>query len=135
MFSITPGIEARIGPWLAVAVGVLWLVLLVLLAVHVAKRRSGYYQRSLKKKPPPKALRWVVDIALFLLVCLLAFLAVRFFSPVSVSWYFRIGILSGVLAVIGILIILRECLTLRIAASSKARLTAEKPRLRKKISK
>lgn len=132
MLSITPGIEARIGPWLAVAVGVLWLVFLVLLAVHVAKRRSGHYRRHPQKEPPPKALRWVVDVALFLLVCLLAFLAVRFFSPVSVSWYFRIGILSGVLAVIGILIILRECLTLRIAAASKARLRAEKERLRKK---
>lgn len=135
MFGITPGIEARIGPWLAVAVGILWLILLVLLAVHVAKRRSGYYRRHPQRKPPHKAMRWVADIALFLLVCLLAFLAVRFFSPVSLSWFFRIGILSGILAVIGILIILRECLTLRIAASNKARLTAEKEKLGKKISK
>lgn len=133
MLDITPLIESRLGPWLAITVGALWLVFLILLAVHVVKRRSGYYRRYSDKKPPSRAILWAIDGLLFLLVCLLGFLAVRFFSPTLLSWYFRIGVLSGVFAVIVILIILRQDLALRIAAAKEAPSTAEKDnsRLRK----
>ncbi|TKJ43925.1 hypothetical protein CEE36_02065 [candidate division TA06 bacterium B3_TA06] len=132
MSGITPLIEASLGPWLAITVGALWLVFLILLAVHVVKRRSGYYRRYSDKKPPSRAILWAIDGLLFLLVCLLGFLAVRFFSTTSFSWYFRIGILSGVFAVIVILIILRQDLALRIAAAKEAPSTAEKDNSRLK---
>ena len=133
MFGISSLIESRIGHWLAITVGALWLVSLILLAVHVVKRSSGYYRRYSDKKPPSRTILWIIDGLMFLLVCLLGFLAVRFFSPTSLSWYFRIGILSGVFAVIVILIILRQGLALRIAAAKEASSTAEKgnSRLRK----
>ncbi|MEA3310830.1 MAG: hypothetical protein U9Q76_01290 [candidate division WOR-3 bacterium] len=133
MSGITPLIESRIGPWLAITVGALWFVSLILLAVHVVKRRSGYYHRRADKRPPSRAILWIIDGLMFLLVCLLAFLAVRFFAPTLLSWYFRIGVLSGVFAVIVILIILRQGLALRIAAANKVPSTAEKDnsRLRK----
>lgn len=132
MLDITPLIESRLGPWLAITVGALWLVFLILLAVHVVKRRSGYYRRYSDKKPPSRAILWIIDGLMFLLVCLLGFLAVRFFSPTSLSWYFRIGVLSGVFAVIVILIILRQDLALRIAAAKEAPSTAEKDNSRLK---
>jgi len=136
MSGITPLIESRLGPWLAITVGALWLVSLILLAVHVVKRRSGYYHRRADKKPPSRAILWIIDGLMFLLVCLLAFLAVRFFAPISLSWYFRIGVLSGVFAVIVILIIFRQDLALRIAAAKEAPSTAEKGNLRlRKITK
>lgn len=126
MSGITPLIEARVGPWLAFAIGTLWLVSLILLAVHVVKRRSGYYRRYSDKKPPSRIILWATDGLLFLLVCLLAFLAVRFFFPILLSWYFRIGVLSGVFAVIVILVILRQGLAFRIAAAKETLSSAEK---------
>lgn len=135
MPGITPLIEASIGPWLAITVGALWLVFLILLAVHVVKRRSGYYHRRADKKPPSRAILWIIDGLMFLLVCLLGFLAVRFFAPTLLSWYFRIGVLSGVFALIGILIILHEDLALRIAAEKGHNSTGKKDnsRLRKAL--
>lgn len=132
MLDITPLIESRLGPWLAITVGALWLVFLILLAVHVVKRRSGYYRRYSDKKPPSRAILWIIDGLMFLLVCLLGFLAVRFFSPTSLSWYFRIGVLSGVFALIGILIILHEDLALRIAAAKGHNSTGKKDNSRLK---
>jgi TRAP-type uncharacterized transport system fused permease subunit len=132
MSGISSLIESRIGPWLAITVGALWLVFLILLAVHVVKRRSGYYHRRADEKPPSRAILWVIDGLMFLLVCLLAFLAVRFFSPTSLSWYFRIGVLSGVFAVIVILIILRQDLALRIAAAKGHNSTGKKDNSRLK---
>ncbi|MBA7599467.1 hypothetical protein ES703_06501 [subsurface metagenome] len=129
MSGITSLIESRLGPWLAITVGALWLVFLILLAVHVVKRRSGYYHRRADKKPPSRAILWIIDGLMFLLVCLLAFLAV---APTSFSWYFRIGVLSGVFALIGILIILRQDLALRIAVAKEAPSTAEKDNSRLK---
>lgn len=135
VFGITPALENQTGPWLGIAVGALWLVMLVLLIIHTARRRSGYYSHQSDNTPPPRAFLWTVDAALFLLVCFLAYLAVRFFAPVSISWYFRVGILSGVFAVIGILIILREGLSLQIAAARERQVRRKKSRRGKKTPK
>ena len=134
VFGITPAFENQTGPWLGIAVGALWLVMLILLIIHTARRRSGYYSQS-DKTPLPRGFLWTVDVALFFIVCFLAYLAVRFFAPASISWYFRVGILSGVFAVIGILIILREGLSLQIAGVRERQVRRKKSRRGKKTPK
>lgn len=112
--------ETRWGPWFAAGLGVLWVVFLALLVIHLARRRTGYYRREdIVSKTVSRAVLWLVDVPLFLAVCAFAYLLVRFFTPMPVSWLFRVGVLSATFVVIAFLALLRQDLTSRIDAQKK----------------
>ncbi len=106
------------GKWLAVAVGLLWLTVIILLLIHFARRRSGYYVAHPLVSKGAKTILLILDIMLFILAVLVGVVAVKFFSHGSLVWEIRLGLISGVIALLGILIVIREGFSLRISASS-----------------
>lgn len=126
-------VEGSWGPWLAAVLGLVWVVALVLLSVHVVRRRTGWYARNAAGHEPPRVFIWGMDALIFVLVCFFVYLVIRSFSPMPVSWLFRIGFVSGVFALMCIAIVIREDLSMRRAAAATREnavksTTSDKPR-------
>jgi hypothetical protein len=105
------------GKWIAVVIGFLWVLLIILLSIHLARRRSGYYNKRPLVSGIYKLFLRSIDVVLFVGSVLIAVFAVRVFSPGPLTWEIRLAFISGALAFLGILIVIRETLSSRISAS------------------
>ncbi len=108
-----PSIEGTWGPWFAALLGLVWVVALVLLSLHLVRRRTGWYARKAIPHPPPRAVIWIMDALIFVLVCLFGFLVWRSLTAKPASFLFSIGLVSGVFAFMCIAVVIREDLSLR----------------------
>lgn len=115
MMNVDPAALESAGPWLAVGLALMWIVFLVLLALHIFRIRVGYYEAQRKRRPLPRGLLALADVILFGTVCALAWLAYRLFAPVNIPTVIRIGAVSAMVCLLGIFVVLREGISHRVA--------------------
>lgn len=107
------------GKWLAVVLGLSWVVMLVLLSIHIVRRRSDYYDRHPIMSRYAQVILRILDVFLFIWTVLLTVFAVTAFAPGNATWEIRLALISALLAILGILVVIREDLSLRLSSSHK----------------